>query len=35
VGGKQLLKNRELTTLDEKELLNQAKMWRTRIKNSV
>jgi 5-methylthioadenosine/S-adenosylhomocysteine deaminase len=35
VGGKQLLKNRELTTLDEKELLNQAKMWRTRIKKSV
>lgn len=31
--GKQLLKNRELQTLDEKELLNKAKTWRNKIKN--
>jgi len=33
VNGKQLLKNRQLTTLDEKELLQKAQIWRTRIKN--
>lgn len=32
VAGKQLLKNRELTTLDEKELLNKAQSWRKKIK---
>ena len=32
-GGKQLLKNRQLTTLDEKELLNKAQTWRKKIKN--
>lgn len=33
VAGKQLLKNRQLVTLDEKELLNKAKTWRNKIKN--
>lgn len=33
VNGKQLLKNRELLTLDEKELLNKAQTWRNKIKN--
>lgn len=33
VGGKQLLKDRKLTTLDEKELLIKAKTWRKKIKN--
>ena len=33
VAGKQLLKKRELLTLDEKELLNKAKTWRKKIKN--
>ena len=31
--GKQLLKNRQLTTLDEKELLTKAENWRKKIKN--
>jgi len=31
VNGKQLLKNRQLTTLNEKELLEKAQMWRNRI----
>lgn len=31
--GKRLLKNRELQTLDEKELLAKAKTWRNKIKN--
>jgi 5-methylthioadenosine/S-adenosylhomocysteine deaminase len=33
VAGKQLLKNRELLTLDEKELLNKAQVWRKKIGN--
>ncbi|OGT46800.1 MAG: N-ethylammeline chlorohydrolase [Gammaproteobacteria bacterium RIFCSPHIGHO2_12_FULL_41_20] len=33
VAGKQLLKNRQLTTLDETELLNKAHFWREKIKN--
>lgn len=33
VADKQLLKNRHLQTLDEKELLNKAHIWRKRIKN--
>ena len=33
VAGKRLLKNRELQTLDEKELLNKAQSWRNKIKN--
>jgi 5-methylthioadenosine/S-adenosylhomocysteine deaminase len=33
VQGNQLLKNRELTTLDEKELLNKAQNWRVKIKS--
>lgn len=33
VAGKQLLKNRQLLTLDEKELLNKAQVWRKKIKN--
>jgi 5-methylthioadenosine/S-adenosylhomocysteine deaminase len=33
VAGKQLLKNRQLQTLDEKELLNKAQSWRNKIKN--
>ena len=33
VAGKQLLKNRQLLTLDEKELLNKAQTWRKKIKN--
>ncbi|MBA3660294.1 MAG: TRZ/ATZ family hydrolase [Gammaproteobacteria bacterium] len=33
VRGKQLLKNRELTTLDEAELLRKAQSWREKIKN--
>lgn len=33
VAGKQLLKNRELLTLDKKELLNKAQAWRKKIKN--
>jgi len=33
VGGKQLLKNRKLLTLDEKELLTKAKIWSKKIKN--
>ena len=33
VAGKQLLKNRQLTTIDEKELLKKAQKWRNRIKN--
>lgn len=33
VAGKQLLKNRQLQTLDEKELLNKAQIWRNRIKS--
>ena len=33
VAGKQLLKNRMLLTLDEKELLNKAQSWRKKIKN--
>jgi 5-methylthioadenosine/S-adenosylhomocysteine deaminase len=32
VRGNQLLKNRQLTQLDEKELINKAKVWRQRIK---
>jgi 5-methylthioadenosine/S-adenosylhomocysteine deaminase len=32
VRGKQLLKNRQLTQLDEKELINKAKVWRHRIR---
>jgi 5-methylthioadenosine/S-adenosylhomocysteine deaminase len=35
VAGKQLLKNRSLTTLNEKELLRQAKAWQTRIKGTI
>ncbi|RDI44809.1 TRZ/ATZ family hydrolase [Aquicella lusitana] len=35
VAGKQLLKNRELLTLNEKELLNKAQYWGKKIKNSV
>jgi 5-methylthioadenosine/S-adenosylhomocysteine deaminase len=35
VAGKQLLKDRILLTLDEKELLNKAQMWRKKIKSSV
>lgn len=35
VAGKQLLKNRELQTLDEKDILKKAQTWRRRIKNSV
>ncbi len=31
--GKRLLKNRELQTLDERELLTKAKTWRNKIKN--
>lgn len=33
VGGKQLLRDRKLQTLDEKELLNKAKNWRNKIKS--
>jgi len=33
VNGKQLLKNRKLMTLDEKELLEKAQVWRKKIKN--
>jgi 5-methylthioadenosine/S-adenosylhomocysteine deaminase len=33
VAGKQLLKHRQLMTLDEKELLNKAKSWRKKIGN--
>jgi 5-methylthioadenosine/S-adenosylhomocysteine deaminase len=33
IAGKQVLKNRELTTIDEKELLKKAEMWRKKIKN--
>lgn len=33
VAGKQLLKNRQLLTLDEKELLKKAQYWRKKIKN--
>lgn len=33
IDGKQLLKDRKLLTLDEKELLNKAKSWRKRIKS--
>ena len=33
VNGKQLLKNRQLLTLDEKELLNKAQIWRNKIKS--
>lgn len=33
VAGKQLLKNRELTTLDEKELIAKAQIWRKKIKS--
>lgn len=32
VAGKQLLKNRQLTTLDEKELIDKAQNWRKKIK---
>lgn len=35
VAGKQLLKDRKLLTLDEKELLEKAQLWRKRIKDSV
>ena len=31
VGGKQLMKNRQLLTLDEKEILNKAKSWQQKI----
>jgi 5-methylthioadenosine/S-adenosylhomocysteine deaminase len=33
VNGKQLLKNRKLMTIDEKELLEKAQVWRKKIKN--
>jgi 5-methylthioadenosine/S-adenosylhomocysteine deaminase len=33
VAGKQLLKNRELMTLDEKELIDKAKYWGKKIKS--
>ena len=33
VGGKQLMKNRQLLTLDEKELINKAQIWRNKIKS--
>jgi 5-methylthioadenosine/S-adenosylhomocysteine deaminase len=33
VGGKQLLKNRKLLTLDEKAILEKAKNWRKKIKS--
>jgi 5-methylthioadenosine/S-adenosylhomocysteine deaminase len=33
VAGKQLLKNRQLLTIDEKEVLNKTQIWRNRIKN--
>jgi 5-methylthioadenosine/S-adenosylhomocysteine deaminase len=33
VAGQQLLKNRQLLTLDEKEILKKAQIWRNRIKN--
>jgi len=33
VNGKQLLKDRKLTTLDEKELIEKAQVWRNKIKN--
>lgn len=33
VNGRQLLKNRQLTTLNEKELLEKARVWRNQIKN--
>lgn len=33
VNGKQLLKNRKLMTLDEKELIEKAQVWRKKIKN--
>jgi 5-methylthioadenosine/S-adenosylhomocysteine deaminase len=33
VKGKQLLKNRQLQTLDEKELINKTQSWRNKIKN--
>lgn len=33
VAGKQLLKNRQLTTLDEKELIAKAQIWRKKIKS--
>lgn len=33
VAGKQLLKNRDLLTLNEKELINKAQTWRKKIKN--
>ena len=33
VKGKQLLKNRQLQTIDEKELINKAQNWRNKIKN--
>lgn len=35
VAGQQLLKNRQLLTLDEKELLNKAQTWGNKIKSSV
>ena len=35
VRGQQLLKNRQLLTLDEKELLKKAENWRKKIKNTV
>lgn len=35
VNGKQLLKNRELTTLNEKELMEKAQIWRNKIKSQV
>ncbi|OGT57844.1 MAG: N-ethylammeline chlorohydrolase [Gammaproteobacteria bacterium RIFCSPHIGHO2_12_FULL_42_10] len=35
VAGKQLLKNRQLTTIDEKALLAKVKTWRKRIQNTV
>lgn len=33
MGGKKVLEDRKLLTLDEKELLNKAKSWRNKIKN--
>jgi 5-methylthioadenosine/S-adenosylhomocysteine deaminase len=33
IAGKQVLKDRKLVTLDEKELLNKAQTWRKKIKN--
>ena len=35
VAGRQLLKNRQLQTLDEQALLQKAQLWRNKIKNSV